>query len=106
MARTYVAAVLSQKGGTGKTTTTLDLAVAAVLSGKTSVVIDLDPQASAAGWKDSREAEDPVVVASPASRLQHALKAAGQGGRTSFLSTPLPTTATRHSQLRRRQILS
>jgi chromosome partitioning protein len=80
MARTYVAAVLSQKGGAGKTTTTLDLAVAAVLAGKTSVVIDLDPQASAAGWRDTREAEDPVVVASPASRLQHALKAAGQGG--------------------------
>ena len=47
-------ALLSQKGGTGKTTLSLHLAVAAQLAGKDAVVIDLDPQASAAGWKDSR----------------------------------------------------
>jgi chromosome partitioning protein len=76
----YKVAMLSQKGGTGKTTTTLNLATAATLARKSVVVIDLDPQASAAGWKDSRETEEPVVVASPASRLEQALKAAEQGG--------------------------
>jgi chromosome partitioning protein len=76
----YKVAILSQKGGTGKTTTTLNLATAATLARKQAVVIDLDPQASAAGWKDSRENKKPIVVASPATRLQHALNAAEQGG--------------------------
>ena len=47
-------AILSQKGGAGKTTLALHLAAAAESAGLPSVVIDLDPQASAAGWKDSR----------------------------------------------------
>jgi chromosome partitioning protein len=58
-------AIESQKGGTGKTTTALNLAVAAEKAGQATVVIDLDPQASAAGWKDTRQAESPVVVAVP-----------------------------------------
>lgn len=47
-------AIESQKGGTGKTTTALNLAIAAERAGQTTVVIDLDPQASAAGWKAIR----------------------------------------------------
>jgi chromosome partitioning protein len=80
MADMKTIAVESQKGGSGKTTTTLNLAVAAGLAGKTVVVIDLDPQASAAGWKDSRRADTPVVVSVPASRLPQALQAAREGG--------------------------
>jgi chromosome partitioning protein len=72
-------AILSQKGGTGKTTISLHLAVAAQRAGQAVVVIDLDPQASAAGWKDSRPADNPVVVSVPASRLPQALKAASAG---------------------------
>jgi chromosome partitioning protein len=73
-------AILSQKGGTGKTTISLHLAVAAQRDGQTAVVIDLDPQASSAGWKDSRQGEEPVVVSIPASRLPQALQAAVSGG--------------------------
>jgi chromosome partitioning protein len=73
-------AVESGKGGSGKTTTTLNLAVAAGIAGKTVVVIDLDPQASAAEWKDSRPAETPVVVSVPPARLPQALQAARDGG--------------------------
>jgi chromosome partitioning protein len=69
-------AVLSQKGGSGKTTLALHLAVAAELAGKTAAVIDIDPQASAAGWKDNRGSETPVVVSIPAARLAQALEAA------------------------------
>ena len=69
----YVVALLSQKGGTGKTTLSLHLAVAAERAGHVAAVIDLDPQASAAGWKDSRPGETPVVVPIPASRLSQAL---------------------------------
>jgi chromosome partitioning protein len=73
-------AILSQKGGTGKTTLALHLAVAAEKNGDVVVVIDLDPQASAAEWKDSRNAETPAVVAAPPTRLPQLLEAAKQGG--------------------------
>jgi chromosome partitioning protein len=80
MANMKTVAVESGKGGSGKTTTTLNLAVAASIAGKTVVVIDLDPQASAAGWKDSRTAETPVVVSVPPTRLPQAIQAARDGG--------------------------
>jgi chromosome partitioning protein len=75
-----VIAVVSQKGGAGKTTLALHLAVSAERHGQSVVIIDLDPQASATAWKDSRPGESPVCVAIPASRLAHALSTAKAGG--------------------------
>jgi len=75
-----VVAILSQKGGTGKTTLSLHLAVAAERRGKSVAVIDLDPQASSAGWKDSRGSETPVVVSIPHTRLAQALQTAEEAG--------------------------
>jgi len=76
----HTVAILSQKGGTGKTTIALHLAVAAEHAGQAAAVIDLDPQASAAGWKDSRAGETPVVVSVPAARLSQALQVAEEAG--------------------------
>jgi chromosome partitioning protein len=73
-------AVIAQKGGTGKTTIAVQLAVAAELAGKAAVVIDLDPQASASTWKDLRQQETPVVVSVPASRLEQVLKTSAEHG--------------------------
>ena len=73
-------AVISQKGGVGKTTLATALAVAAEANGRPAAVFDLDPQASAAFWKDTREAETPAVIAVPPARLQHVLKAAAGSG--------------------------
>lgn len=73
-------AVISQKGGTGKTTLSLTLAVAADLAGRGAVVVDLDPQGSATAWHDSREADAPMVVPTPASRLAQVLATAREAG--------------------------
>jgi chromosome partitioning protein len=62
-------AIASQKGGTGKTTTAVHLATAATIAGYHAVVIDLDPQGSAATWGDDRGEAAPEVVSGQASRL-------------------------------------
>jgi chromosome partitioning protein len=72
--------LLSQKGGTGKTTLCVHLAVAAERAGKSAVILDLDPQASATGWKDNRADENPVTVSLQFSRLGQTLAASQQGG--------------------------
>ena len=71
-----IAAVISQKGGPGKSTVSMNLAVAAHLAGKSVAVLDTDPQCSISQWGDIREAEgilEPVVVAIPPSRLSQAI---------------------------------
>ena len=73
-------AIISQKGGAGKTTIALHLAVASALSGQDTAVVDLDPQASAAKWADRREAELPVVISAHASRLAHEMQRVERSG--------------------------
>lgn len=66
-------AILSQKGGSGKTTLAVNLAVAAQRKKKDCVVIDVDPQASATAWGDSRDDESPIVISAQASRIEKIL---------------------------------
>jgi chromosome partitioning protein len=47
-------AILAQKGGSGKTTLAVHIAVCAVRSKLRTALIDIDPQASAADWNESR----------------------------------------------------
>ena len=69
-----IVSVINQKGGSGKTTLALHLAVAASQAGLNTAVIDLDPQASSANWGDRRQAKVPVVRSAHASRLRHELR--------------------------------
>ena len=73
-------ALISQKGGAGKTTLAISIAVRAESAGIPSVIIDLDPQASAAQWGDLRKAETPVVTCSPPARLLSVMTAARTAG--------------------------
>lgn len=73
-------AVITQKGGVGKTTLATALAVAAERDGRQAALFDLDPQASATFWFDTREAETPAVASVQPARLEHMLEAARQAG--------------------------
>jgi chromosome partitioning protein len=86
-------AFLSQKGGSGKTTLTVHVAVAALEARARVVVIDTDPQKSATVWSEAREAQTPVVVASSASDLAKVLQAAEQDQMTLAIVDTAPHTA-------------
>ena len=64
-----VLAIVSRKGGAGKTTIALHLAVAIEALGLTVAVFDLDPQASAALWGDRRGDKGPTVIPAQSPRL-------------------------------------
>ena len=83
-----VVSVISQKGGSGKTTLALHLAVSSSLENRNAAVIDLDPQASAAKWSDRRIADLPVVLSAHASRLPHEMaRIQDTGGEILILDT-------------------
>jgi len=73
-------AILSNKGGSGKTTLAVHLAVAAEQASKRTVVLDLDPQGSATTWSDVRDAETPAVVPTHARHLTRVLETAEANG--------------------------
>lgn len=56
-----ITALLSQKGGSGKTSLAMNLAAALVRRGRLAVVVDLDPQGSAAMWAEQGELPFRVV---------------------------------------------
>ena len=73
-------ALVSSKGGSGKTTLAVALAVAHELAARDAVVIDLDPQGSAGVWGDLRGADAPPVVTAHPPRLARVIDAAYDGG--------------------------
>jgi chromosome partitioning protein len=75
-----VVAIISQKGGAGKTTLAVHLAAAAANAGHKSAVIDLDPQGTAASWGDRRQADEPEVVSGQAVRLPALVNTARDNG--------------------------
>ena len=75
-----VLSIISQKGGVGKTTLATALAVEASRDGKKTVLFDLDPQASASFWMDTRKDATLAITAVPAARLRHVLDAVREAG--------------------------
>lgn len=83
-------AIVSQKGGAGKTTVALHIAVAADQAGLSVALIDMDPQATAETWSVWRKNDEhPAVVAAKAPTLTRTLaKAAQLGADLVVIDTP------------------
>ncbi len=75
-----IIAIVSQKGGSGKTTLAVNLATRAAQAKHESCVIDTDPQATAAAWSDWRGDFLPVVVTAPPARLGRTIASAQKNG--------------------------
>jgi chromosome partitioning protein len=94
-----VLTLLGQKGGSGKTTLAVHVAVAAQQAGERVVIIDTDPQCSAATWKSSRTAEHPSVVTVSASQLAAVLDGERANETTLAVIDTAPHTAPDASQV-------
>lgn len=68
-----VLALVTQKGGTGKSSLAVSLAVAAHERGLRTYVIDLDPQGTAKNWYERRQAEGIEVASLNASQVETAI---------------------------------
>ena len=84
-----VIAVVSQKGGAGKTTLALHIAVAAERAGLSAAILDMDPQGTAERWSEWRKEEPPAVVAAKATTLNRRIEQArAAGGHLVVIDTP------------------
>jgi len=84
-----IIAIISQKGGAGKTTLALHLAAAAQDAGAVALIVDTDPQATASQWAAWRQDAPPEVIDSPPPRLAAKIaQATGQGAELIVIDTP------------------
>src|ERR1700760_3315725 len=82
-------ALVTQKGGAGKSTLASSLAVAAHESGERVCLIDMDPQATLSTWSKTRGETDIPVLAVTPGKLKSALAALESKGMTvTIIDTP------------------
>jgi chromosome partitioning protein len=82
-------ALIAQKGGVGKTTLAVNLAVAAEAAGMKTVLFDLDHQESAVTWSERRGSDTPHIEFLTERRLADGLAAAEkQGFALAVMDTP------------------
>lgn len=84
---------LSQKGGSGKTTLAVHVAVAAHESGERVVIVDTDIQRSATTWSEARLTETPAVVPVAAAELDAVMNASRHDAMTLCIIDTAPHAA-------------
>lgn len=72
--------IIAQKGGTGKTTLSIHLAVESSLSGMKVLLVDVDPQGSATSWWQRRQEKEPELIQSRGDALGDVLDTAKTQG--------------------------
>ncbi len=60
----YTIALVSRKGGTGKSTLAIGLAVAAIEFGHRVCLLEADPLATVSNWRRRRTSAEPIVESS------------------------------------------
>ena len=75
-------ALLSQKGGSGKTTLAIHLAVAAEAAGERVCLVGTDPQGSTVAWQQARGLERPHTISATPSTIARILESARQDDTT------------------------
>ena len=84
-----IIALVTQKGGSGKSTIASSLAVAAAETGETVIVVDMDPQASLTRWAKVREEKNIGVTTFTPGKLASAVAAMEKAGVTTvIIDTP------------------
>ena len=86
-------AMISQKGGSGKTTIAVHLAVVAASDKKKVLLIDTDPQKSAEVWHDCRKAEEPALASLSSGDIKAVLEAAQIAGIDLAVIDTMPHTS-------------
>ena len=82
-------AIAGAKGGVGKTTLAVHLAVVSVLQERDVAVIDTDPQMSAVRWSERRNSPAPVVLGRAVSQIAAELEQVDRAGaHVVFVDTP------------------
>ncbi len=72
--------LLSQKGGSGKSTIACSLAVCADSHDQGAVIIDLDPQSTATKWSERRDEKSPFVIPAQPIKLGDVIEEAREAG--------------------------
>lgn len=86
----HVIAVASQKGGAGKSTFAVNLAVLADAESAPSLLIDMDEQGSLSVWQGLRKTPTPLVVPSRPEELAEVLDTARRDGRIKWVFLDAP----------------
>ncbi len=104
--RMHILSLVTQKGGSGKSTIASSLAIAAHQAGERVFIIDMDPQASLLRWyKTRRNKKDIAVEAVTPGKLPSAVKALEKSGVTLVIidtpgtESPATTAAMKVSDL-------
>lgn len=87
-------ALLARKGGAGKSTLAIHLAVIAQAAGRRVLLLDTDPQRSTGEWWRSRAAGTPELIECDAAQVSPLVRDAKRGDKADLLVVDTPPSVT------------